>query len=153
MHTGPVSPQLAQGLTCSPQLPLPLQQYIQFILLFPVDVSSDKTRLFEISFPLSCLCRSLSAQGQMQGIGAPGGCQRESYSWKALSHSCSCSHDLRKGGEGGRVHGHGCTVQEGHAVQSVLKTYKDWQLLQCCAENCFQLNSKAAHNFWSVLTQ
>lgn len=60
MRTGPVSPQPPWGLTCSSQLPLSLPQYIQFILFFPVSVSSDKTRLFEISFYLSCLCVCLS---------------------------------------------------------------------------------------------
>lgn len=106
MHTGPVSPQPAGGLSCSSQLPLSLPQYIHFILSFSVGLSSHNTRLFEILFALSCLCLSHSlspaAQGQMQGNGAPGGCQRESYSWKALSHPCSCSHDLRRRGRRGR---------------------------------------------------
>lgn len=35
----------------------------------------------------------------MQRNGAPGVCQRESYSWKAVSHSCFCSGDLRREGE------------------------------------------------------
>lgn len=49
-----------------------------------------------------------AAQGQMQGNGLPAGCQRESYSWKALSHSCCCCHDLKKG-RGGREYGWDCT--------------------------------------------
>lgn len=93
---GPVSPQLSRGLTCCSQLPLSLPHYIQFILL-PVVISLDKNRLSEISLPMSCLCLSaFTAQGQMQGNGAPGGCQRGSYSWKALSHFCSYSRDLRR---------------------------------------------------------
>lgn len=60
MHSGPVSPQPAPGLTCSSQLPLYIPHYIQFILFFPFDISSDKTRLFEISFRLSSLCLCLS---------------------------------------------------------------------------------------------
>lgn len=60
MHTGPVSPQPAIGLTCSSQLPLSLLKYIQFILPFPVNVLSDKTRLFEILFFLSSLCLCIS---------------------------------------------------------------------------------------------
>lgn len=52
-----------------------------------------KSRYFVFSLSLY-----LTAQGQMWGNGAPGGCQRESYSWKALSHSCFCSHDWRRGG-------------------------------------------------------
>lgn len=97
MHTGPCfPPQPSWGLTCCAQLPLSLPQYIQFILL-PVDISLDKNRLTEISFPLSCLpLPAFTARGQMQGNGAPGGCQRGSYSWKALSHFCSYSHDLRR---------------------------------------------------------
>lgn len=96
MHSRSVSPQPAQGLTCSSLLPLFLQQ---FTLLnpFSVNVSSDKTWLFEILFSLSCLFHSHCPRPDARKWG-PASCQRESYSWKALSHSCSCSHDLRRRG-------------------------------------------------------
>lgn len=58
MHSGPVSPQPAPGLTFSSQLPVSVLHYIQYILFFPSDVPSDKTRLSQISFQLSSVCLS-----------------------------------------------------------------------------------------------
>lgn len=58
MHSGPVSPQPAPGLTSSSQLPVSVLHYIQYILFFPFDIPLDKTRLSEISFQLSSVCLS-----------------------------------------------------------------------------------------------
>lgn len=58
MHSGPVSPQPAPGLSSSSQLPVSVLHYIQYILFFPVYVPSDKTRLSGISFQLSSVCLS-----------------------------------------------------------------------------------------------
>lgn len=83
--------------TCSS--PSPLSPPLYFIQLFPADVPSDKKQSKWESLLFVSIALLSAAQSQMQGNGMPAGCQRESYSWKALSHSCCCSHGLKEGRE------------------------------------------------------
>lgn len=89
MHTRLVSPQAAQGLTCSSQLPPSLPQYHHFLPLLSCRHLVRYIPDYLKSHSHCVVSPLLTAQGQMQGNGASGGCQRQSYSWKALSHSCS----------------------------------------------------------------
>lgn len=127
MHTRLVSPQVAQGLTCSSQLPPSLPQYHHFLPLLScrhlVRYIPDylKSHSHCVASPL------LTAQGQMQGNGASGGCQRQSYSWKALSHSCS--HEPRL------VENMDKALQTRHAVEFAFKTSQNSLLYKFILNN------------------
>lgn len=116
MHSGPVSPQPAPGLTSSSQLPVSVLHYIQYILFFHLTYRQTKPGYLKShSNCLLSVCLfvflPVNAQGQRQENEVPGGCQRESYSGKALSHSCPVI--MVWGGYGRRVYGRGCIGRAG----------------------------------------